>query len=409
MVAQRCTFSVGETIDGKYTILRKIGEGTFGIVYQVRDNSQRDFALKILKSWEMIPEERQKQCERFKMEFETGRIDSPYLVHSYAIGYVLGNPYFVMDYCPNGDLEHMASQVDLINAFKCVLLGLKALHRNGKVHRDLKPSNVLIKSDGNVALTDFGISGDRNKRMTERNIFGKPIQIFGTFAYMPPEQINPQRDATVLPTTDIFSFGVMAYELLTQKLPFGILRSDSDLAQYIQNCRLGNWDKQALKCNSDFFLSMIEGCLQADYKQRLQTIDAVLCLLPGSAAQSVDNIKLSSAIGNVALRVMQGEEYGKIYRLVGSLLTLGRASIDVKNNISICELHSSYISRRHCTMMCGEDKLWKIVDGQLLNNVWKRSVNGTFVNSSEVSTLGYYLNIGDIISVGDVKLRVESY
>ena len=72
MVAQRCTFSVGETIDGKYTILRKIGEGTFGIVYQVRDNSQRDFALKILKSWEMIPEERQKQCERFKMEFETG-------------------------------------------------------------------------------------------------------------------------------------------------------------------------------------------------------------------------------------------------------------------------------------------------------------------------------------------------
>ncbi len=80
-----------------------------------------------------------------------------------------------------------------------------------------------------LRLTDFGIAGDRNKRMTERNIFGKPNQIFGTYAYMPPEQVNRiQGEATVLPTTDIFSFGVLAFQLLTGSFPFGGLSSHNE-------------------------------------------------------------------------------------------------------------------------------------------------------------------------------------
>lgn len=69
--------------------------------------------------------------------------------------------------------------------------------------------------------------------MTERNIFGKPNQIFGTYAYMPPEQVNRARgEATVLPTTDIFSFGVLAFQLLTGSLPFGELTNHNELAMY---------------------------------------------------------------------------------------------------------------------------------------------------------------------------------
>lgn len=100
-----------------------------------------------------------------------------------------------MEYCSGGDLTPYlgsgSSKIPLI--CQQILIGLHALHTRGKVHRDLKPENVLFKSNGIAALTDFGIAGDRNKRMTERNIFGKPNQIFGTYAYMPPEQVNRMR------------------------------------------------------------------------------------------------------------------------------------------------------------------------------------------------------------------------
>ena len=77
---------------------------------------------------------------------------------------------------------------------------------------------------------------------------GKPQQIFGTFPYMPPEQVNPPRggQATVLPTTDIFSFGVLMYELIVGKLPFGELK-ESTLPKYLQNGKDGRWDREALE------------------------------------------------------------------------------------------------------------------------------------------------------------------
>ena len=104
-------------------------------------------------------------------------------MRSLDYGTVGGNPYIVMEYCSGGDLTPYlgsgSSKIPLI--CQQILIGLHALHTRGKVHRDLKPENVLFKSNGIAALTDFGIAGDRNKRMTERNIFGKPNQIFGTW------------------------------------------------------------------------------------------------------------------------------------------------------------------------------------------------------------------------------------
>ena len=231
MVVQRCSFVIGDVIDGRFQVEKILGEGSFGRVYSVRDRQGELFALKLLKLWEVPAEIRDPLVARFDMEFETGRIDSNYLVHSISHGIMVGNPYIVMEYCPGGDLINLSSKetLDLPKVATHVLCGLKALHNCGKVHRDLKPENVLIKSNGDFALTDFGISGDRNKRMTERNLLGKPKQIFGTYAYMPPEQLNPRKDATVLPTTDIFSFGVMMFQLITGELPFGPLDSERDL------------------------------------------------------------------------------------------------------------------------------------------------------------------------------------
>lgn len=424
----------GDIIAGRYTIERSLGEGSFGNVFLVSGADGAQYALKLLRLWEVHPEIRNQLCQRFDMEYETGRINSPFLVHSIDHGFLNGNPYIVMEFCPGGDLIHRATQggLDYSKIALDVLAGLHALHSAGKVHRDLKPENVLAKGDGTYALTDFGISGDRNKRMTERNLMGRPKQIFGTYAYMPPEQVKPVRDATVLPTTDIFSFGVMMYQLLSNgRLPFGVLEGERDLVPYIERGRNGNWDRAPILAlpQGQQWVRLIEGCLNPNFQRRLQNAKEVMAYVPKTATTQLhpsgdDEIRTEDfsrkIINGVMLRVMQGEEYGKIYKLDDMLqgdcaiLTVGRRDPSVHNDIDIRETQSVYLSRRHCTLeldyTLGQ---WVVRDGQWLNSTggsrWQRSTNGTFVNSTEVSTDGLAIQPGDIISVGDVKLRAEGY
>lgn len=425
-MVERCDFGIGQRIDNRYTVTKSLGEGAFGMVFKVTDSSGHVYALKILKLWEVHPEIRQQLADRFEMEYQTGRINSPYLVHSVGHGFVGGNPYILMEFCPNGDLSHAPKNSDWNTIGQQVLLGLKALHQCGKVHRDLKPENVLIKQDGTAALTDFGISGDRNKRMTERNLLGKPQQIFGTYAYMPPEQVNPHRDATVLPTTDIFSFGVMMYQLLTGSLPFGGLNDENELVLYLKAGKEGRWNRSALTMSryGTMFMPVIEGCLQPDFHRRLQSVDEVLALLPKADMRQMvqpqqESMHIPRNIRGYMLRVMQGEEYGKTYDLssmgakIGGLLTMGRRDASVRNALPITEQNSSYISRKHCTFEYEDSsRQWFIRDGQwdkASPNGWKTSLNGTYVNAKEVSPNGYFIQVGDIISIGDTKLRVEAY
>lgn len=428
-VAQRCCFNVGDVVDMRYDVRKVLGEGSFGKVYAVADRQGQLYALKLLKLWEVPSEIRQSLTDRFDMEFETGRIDSPYLVHSVAHGMADGNPYIVMEYCPGGDLTALSaqSQLDLPLVATHVLCGLKALHNRGKVHRDLKPENVLVKPSGDYALTDFGISGDRNKRMTERNILGRPKQIFGTYAYMPPEQLNPRRDATVLPTTDIFSFGVMMFQLLTGELPFGRLVDEGDLVPYLRHGKNHEWDRQLLRSSHEGakWEALIDGCLVPKFQERLQNADEALRLIPMSAARPAVQVKeeqpdfQTRIVNGVLLRIMQGEDYGRVYRLDdmlrgdSAILSLGRRDVGTRNDIAITEEQSSYISRMHCTFELDYDRgTWVVRDGQwdkYGTRGWRRSTNGTFVNSTEVGIEGTPFAPGDIISVGDTKLRAEAY
>jgi serine/threonine protein kinase len=426
-IAQRCDFYPGDRIS-QYRIEKLLGEGAFGKVFKVKDQNGNVYALKLLKLWEVHAEIRQQLVDRFDMEFKTGQINSNYLVHSVDHNFINGNPYIVMEFCANGDLLKLTENTqnpDLATIGREILFGLQDLHSCGKVHRDLKPENVLIKEDGTAVLTDFGISGDRNKRMTERNLWGTPTQIFGTYAYMPPEQMKPEKDATVLPTTDIFSFGVMMYQLITGELPFGKLNDQNDLVLYIRNGREGRWDRQALSNSKTgaAFSDVIGGCLISNYRQRLQSVEAVLKRMPDSCRNSYKqktgfNQAQLSVKNGILLRIMQGEEYGKTYKLEELLkntgvITVGRKDSTVDNRLPIHEEQSCYISRKHCTLefdpATGQ---WYIRDGQwdkYSNGGWKNSLNGTFVNSAEVTSAGMPFNPGDIISLGDTKLRVEGY
>lgn len=428
---QRCNFTVGDSIDGKYKVEKVLGEGTFGIVYTVRDYQGTKFALKLLRLWEVHPEIRDGLIQRFDMEFKTGQIESEYLVHSFDHGLALGNPYIVMELCTGGDIvtisEH--SKLNYPKIAIHVLKGLGALHSCGKVHRDLKPENVLLKSNGNYALTDFGISGDRNNRMTQTDLFGRATQMFGTYPYMPPEQLNRRRNATVLPTTDIFSFGVMMYQLITNQFPFGRCDDEGDLVPYLKKAKIGEWNRSALRHSENGLQweKLIEGCLQPKFQERFQTVNEVLHYVPEmpyEPPQEREPEKIADPfqtqiVNGVLLRIMQGDEYGRAYYLDNllkgdkSILTIGRKDDSIENDIPISENSSSFISRKHCTLELDYNiGSWIIRDGQWDRNTtggWRRSTNGTFVNSKEVGSTGMVFNPGDIISIGDTKLRAEGY
>jgi len=332
-----------------------------------------------------------------------------------------------VEFLPNGDLCQLVSNnrhVDLVKIGREILCGLKDLHRCGKVHRDLKPENVLIKADGSAALTDFGISGDRQKRITVTDLFGRPTEIAGTVAYMAPEQAKPKnREVTVLPTMDIFAFGVMMYQLITDEFPFGPLTDENELVLYIQNAREGKWNRSRLANHpvGKKFDEVLAGCLMSDYKQRLQTVDMVLSLMPQSAGfayESAGSLVKHNIVNGVLLRIMQGEEHGAVYKLnellrgKSRIITVGCNDPLTNNLMPIVENLSHFISRKHCTIELSKDNQWFIRDGQWDKSAadgWKKSLNGTFVNSTEVSVAGMPFRPGDIISIGDVKLRVEGY
>lgn len=420
-IPHRVDLKPGNTVNGKYTVKSTLGEGAFGSVYKVVDAGGGEYAMKLLRLWDVPSEIRQPLVDRFDMEFQTGQIESRYLVRSLDYGLYSGNPFIIMEFCPGGDLTSLIQAETRLVSKACsdILHGLYDLHINGKVHRDLKPENVLFKTDGTAALTDFGISGDRNKRMTERNVFGKPNQIFGTYAYMPPEQVNRSRGmATVLPTTDIFSFGVVVYQLVSGKLPFGKLEDQNDLVNYQKKSKEGEWDRATLSRLPDgpLWFNLIDGCLKPDFNQRLQGAKDALMLLPKFESDANEKLHQSMASFETQschhnLKVMHADNYGAEYDLSKMVAEKGTLMLRVgRSPDSDIIISSLYASRYHCTIESDESKEhWLIRDGQWNQDMrrWLYSSNGTYVNSHEINEKGFWLESGDIITIGDDTLRFE--
>jgi len=224
-----------------------------------------------------------------------------------------------------------------------------------------------------------------------------------------------------LPTMDIFAFGAMMYYMITEKYPFGELDDENDLVIYLRNAREGKWDRSIVTQypNGKIFDRLIAGCLIPDFKQRLQTADNVLSMLPqagDSSCQESDDTFQKKVVHGILLRIMQGEEHGAVYKLndllrgKSRIVTMGRNDGSGNNIAPITENLTSFISRKHCTLELNDHHQWFIRDGQwdkTATGGWKKSLNGTFVNSTEVSFNGMPIRPGDIITVGDVKMRVE--
>ena len=169
---ERCDFAPGDFIDDEFKVIKLLGEGNFGVVYLVTDNKGHEYALKMLPLWKRETSEREDLSRQFQKEFEVGHIASDYLVYSYFYDWVKGNPYFLMDYCPKGNLYSVVedNETDFESLMCQILLGLKALHTHNKVYRDLKPANVLIKDDGTAVARGHHQSGSQHRQLC----FGHP-------------------------------------------------------------------------------------------------------------------------------------------------------------------------------------------------------------------------------------------
>jgi serine/threonine-protein kinase len=204
---------------GKYEIRGTLGKGAMGTVYDGYDAViDRRVAIKTMTKPDPNDAEAQDELARFRREAQAaGRLAHPNIVGVYDYGEDGDTAYIVMEYAPGTELKKLLDKnermppAEAVRIMQGVLAGLQYSHDRGVVHRDIKPGNIILSPDGTVKIADFGIARIESSSMTQAGT------VLGTPAYMSPEQFMGQ---TVDARTDIYSAGVMFYQLLTGERPF---------------------------------------------------------------------------------------------------------------------------------------------------------------------------------------------
>jgi len=206
---------------GKFVVTRELGKGTTGTVYLCHDSFQgKDVALKLYTIDENVPESDARTRRRlfFNEAYLVGKMVHPNILPIYDAGEEGGHCYVVMEYvrgakplttfCQDQNLLPVRKVVEVV--FKCAK-ALDYAHRNGLIHRDIKPGNIMFTADGDVRIVDFGVA------QMAGNEEGQVKGLVGSPSYMAPEQM---RHAPAAVQTDLYSLGVVMYELLTGKRPY---------------------------------------------------------------------------------------------------------------------------------------------------------------------------------------------
>ena len=207
---------IGTVFDGRYQIVRKLGTGGLADVYLAEDQELgRRVAIKILNDRHAADDS---FVERFRREAKNAAgLSHPNIVSIYDRGTAEDTYYIAMEYLDGRSLKELivgrgpAPIKTAIEYTRQILAAVGFAHRHGIVHRDIKPHNVLVGPEGRVKVTDFGIARSGASQMTEVG------SIIGTAQYLSPEQA---RGAPVDQTSDLYSVGVVLYELLTGQVPF---------------------------------------------------------------------------------------------------------------------------------------------------------------------------------------------
>jgi len=265
---------VGSVIEDRYEILALLGEGGVGTVYRARHLLlDKIVAIKFLLP-ALAKEKR--AIERFKLEAEA----NCHLTHSSIVavreyGISQGRPFLVMDYIEGTSLKEMLeagaklTEKQIIEALLPVLDGLGYAHKQGIIHRDIKPANIMICEDGGTKtskILDFGIAKIVELDANENRGLTRTGEIFGTPAYMSPEQCYGKRIGV---TADIYSLGCVLYELVTGHAPFD---GESALEIFMRHVN-DPVPAMAKGAASKNFETVISRCLEKDEAVRYQTVE----------------------------------------------------------------------------------------------------------------------------------------
>lgn len=220
---------VGQIVGGRYRVLRVIGEGGMGVVYEAEQPSpRRRVALKVVRGGQFVTE---LSVRMFQREAETlGRLKHPGIGAIYESGRTEdGQHFFAMELVRGENLDaHVRARGappdrDAIRyrlgLFRRICEAVNYAHQRGVVHRDLKPSNIVIGEDGAPKILDFGLARLTDADTDAVTVTGEVGAIRGTLPYMSPEQTRGNPDEMDL-RTDVYALGVILYELLTDRLPY---------------------------------------------------------------------------------------------------------------------------------------------------------------------------------------------
>jgi serine/threonine protein kinase len=261
--------ATGSTFAGRYQIIEELGRGGMGKVYKVYDKEIKEkVALKLIKP-EIASDE--KTIERFRNEIRLARrIVHKNVGRMYDLSKEKSAYYITMEFVSGEDLKGLTRRVSLdigtiISIFKQVCEGLSEAHKSGVIHRDLKPSNIMIDREGSVRIMDFGIA----RSLQAKGITGTGIMI-GTPEYMSPEQVEGKE---IDQRTDIYSLGVILYEIVTGQLPFD---GETPFSIAMKHKSEAFTPPQLLNPGiPDGLNDLILKCLEKDKKKRYQTAEQV--------------------------------------------------------------------------------------------------------------------------------------
>ncbi len=204
---------------GRYEIISELGQGAMGVVYKATDPLiDRTVAIKTINLG-LAQEEKEEYEARFYQEAKAaGRLSHPNIVTIYDVGKSGDVAYIAMEFLQGREVRDILNDgqalpvEQVLDIVSQVALGLAYAHEHGIVHRDVKPSNIMMIRDGHVKITDFGIA-----RMESAAVRTQTGMVLGSPKYMSPEQVMGK---LIDQRSDIFSLGVMLYEMLTGKAPF---------------------------------------------------------------------------------------------------------------------------------------------------------------------------------------------
>lgn len=284
--------SAGAIFAGRYQILGLIGRGGMGSVYAARDRElDKVIALKTIRS---SGEGAKLAVQRFKQELVLARkITHKNVVRIYDLGETNEIKFFTMELIEGETLKDMIRRrrripsADTVALVRQILAGLREAHEQGVVHRDLKPQNVMIDKAGAPHLMDFGIArGADSEGMTATGA------IVGTPDYMSPEQVRGER---VDVRSDIFSFGVILYEMLTGDVPY---QGETPISKIVM--RLTHKPRAPRELSADiprYLDDVVLKCMEVDPELRYQSVTGILADLEREQVGRSVTLRVQRAVG----------------------------------------------------------------------------------------------------------------